>query len=40
MNSESLKQTATYISEKIPDQPRVGLILRSGLGILADEMNG
>ncbi|WP_428912219.1 purine-nucleoside phosphorylase [Niallia sp. Krafla_26] len=38
MNSELLKQTAAYISEKISVQPKVGLILGSGLGILADEI--
>lgn len=38
MNSEFLKQTADYISERVSVQPKVGLILGSGLGILAEEI--
>ncbi|MCQ6274839.1 purine-nucleoside phosphorylase [Bacillus sp. V3B] len=38
MNIESAKQTAVYISEKLSIQPKVGLILGSGLGVLADEI--
>jgi purine-nucleoside phosphorylase len=38
MSIESIKQTTAYISEKLHVQPKVGLILGSGLGVLADEI--
>lgn len=38
MNMETVKQTVAYIAEKIQVQPKVGLILGSGLGVLADEI--
>lgn len=37
MNSQ-LNQASTYIQTKIQNQPKIGLILGSGLGILADEI--
>lgn len=38
MNMETVKQTVAYIAEKIQVQPKVGFILGSGLGVLADEI--
>ncbi|MCM2674215.1 purine-nucleoside phosphorylase [Alkalicoccobacillus plakortidis] len=33
-----LKQTADYIKERLIDTPKIGLILGSGLGVLAEEI--
>ncbi len=38
MKIEALKQAADYISSKINQQPKIGLILGSGLGVLAEEI--
>ncbi|WP_088102350.1 purine-nucleoside phosphorylase [Halalkalibacter urbisdiaboli] len=35
---EKIKQSATYISDKLPTIPKIGLILGSGLGELANEI--
>ncbi|WP_100407069.1 purine-nucleoside phosphorylase [Bacillus solitudinis] len=35
---EKIKQSATYIESKLSKKPRIGLILGSGLGELADEV--
>lgn len=37
---EKIKQAASYIEEKIEQKPQVGLILGSGLGELADHIQG
>ncbi len=36
---EKVNESYKYLAEKIPFQPKIGLILGSGLGILADEIN-
>ncbi|MFD1018564.1 purine-nucleoside phosphorylase [Thalassobacillus hwangdonensis] len=38
MNRNQMKEAASFINEKIEKQPTVGLILGSGLGVLADEI--
>ncbi|MFD1738789.1 purine-nucleoside phosphorylase [Bacillus salitolerans] len=38
MNKASISKAVTYIKEKLSDTPKVGLILGSGLGVLADEI--
>ncbi len=38
MNAAQIKEAAQHIQEKINEQPTVGLILGSGLGVLADEI--
>ncbi|MFY0757722.1 purine-nucleoside phosphorylase [Metabacillus dongyingensis] len=38
MNIQEIKQSAQYMKEKVKDQPEIGLILGSGLGVLADEI--
>lgn len=38
MNPEAIKQASTFIQQKIKHQPKIGLILGSGLGVLADEI--
>nr|WP_026092476.1 purine-nucleoside phosphorylase [Calidifontibacillus oryziterrae] len=38
MSNESIKKAVTYIQSKINDAPKVGLILGSGLGVLAEEI--
>jgi purine-nucleoside phosphorylase len=35
----SLQEAVTFIQEKVQDQPKIGLILGSGLGMLADEIH-
>ncbi|MDF2606560.1 MAG: purine-nucleoside phosphorylase [Bacillales bacterium] len=39
MSIENMKKSAEYIRNKINTNPRVGLILGSGLGVLAEEVN-
>lgn len=38
MDIKAIKRAAAYISDRISVQPKVGLILGSGLGVLADEI--
>lgn len=38
MNFEQIQKSASFIKEKYPKQPKIGLILGSGLGVLADEI--
>ncbi|WP_078380104.1 purine-nucleoside phosphorylase [Sutcliffiella halmapala] len=38
MNTQSIQQSATYIKSKITTEPKIGLILGSGLGVLAEEI--
>ncbi|MDF2946938.1 MAG: purine-nucleoside phosphorylase [Bacillales bacterium] len=38
MSIENMKKSAEYIRNKINNNPRVGLILGSGLGVLAEEV--
>ncbi|WP_017755659.1 purine-nucleoside phosphorylase [Calidifontibacillus oryziterrae] len=38
VSNESIKKAVTYIQSKINDAPKVGLILGSGLGVLAEEI--
>jgi purine-nucleoside phosphorylase len=38
MQAEAIKQAADYIKEKLTATPKIGLILGSGLGVLADEI--
>ncbi|WP_085992940.1 purine-nucleoside phosphorylase [Oceanobacillus senegalensis] len=38
MNVNQIKEAAIYISEKLNVKPQVGLILGSGLGVLAEEI--
>ncbi|WP_379966655.1 purine-nucleoside phosphorylase [Ectobacillus sp. sgz5001026] len=38
MNYESIDKAAEYLQEKFPSIPKIGLILGSGLGVLADEI--
>ncbi|MFC0523076.1 purine-nucleoside phosphorylase [Pontibacillus salicampi] len=39
MNAAQRKEAAQYIQSKIKEQPTTGLILGSGLGVLADEID-
>jgi purine-nucleoside phosphorylase len=38
MNYENIKEAASYLTSKYEDTPKIGLILGSGLGVLADEI--
>ncbi|PLR99813.1 purine-nucleoside phosphorylase [Bacillus sp. T33-2] len=38
MKYEQVKNAAEFLSEKFGNQPKIGLILGSGLGVLADEI--
>jgi len=38
MNAAQMKEAAQHIHEKVNQQPTIGLILGSGLGVLADEI--
>ncbi|TDL82492.1 purine-nucleoside phosphorylase [Peribacillus frigoritolerans] len=38
MNLQEIKQSAQFMKEKVKDLPEIGLILGSGLGVLADEI--
>ncbi|WP_394184191.1 purine-nucleoside phosphorylase [Metabacillus halosaccharovorans] len=38
MNIEKIREAANYLKEKYNDTPSIGLILGSGLGVLADEI--
>lgn len=38
MDYAKIQNAASYLKEKIPHQPTLGLILGSGLGVLADEI--
>lgn len=38
MNYDKIKNAAVFLKEKYPTTPKIGLILGSGLGILADEI--
>lgn len=38
MNIQEIKQSAQYMKEKVKDLPEIGLILGSGLGVLAEEI--
>ncbi len=38
MNIEKIREAAIYLKEKYNDTPSIGLILGSGLGVLADEI--
>ncbi|WP_182201358.1 purine-nucleoside phosphorylase [Paraliobacillus salinarum] len=38
MNIQNIQEAASYITEKLSISPKVGLILGSGLGMLADEI--
>ncbi|BDG46635.1 purine-nucleoside phosphorylase [Parageobacillus sp. KH3-4] len=38
MNKQAIEKAARYLQEKFPTPPRIGLILGSGLGVLADEI--
>lgn len=38
MNIQEIKQSAQYMKEKVKELPEIGLILGSGLGVLADEI--
>lgn len=38
MNIEQIQKSASFIKAKYPKQPKIGLILGSGLGVLADEI--
>ncbi|UAL50897.1 MULTISPECIES: purine-nucleoside phosphorylase [Metabacillus] len=38
MNIQEIKQSAQFMKEKVKDLPEIGLILGSGLGVLADEI--
>jgi len=38
MNKEKIEKAGSFIKEKIKTQPKIGLILGSGLGILVDEI--
>lgn len=37
-DAEKIKEAAEYIEERLTVQPEIGLILGSGLGVLADEI--
>ena len=39
MNKQAIEKAARYLQEKFPTPPRIGLILGSGLGVLADEID-
>ncbi|MFD2762289.1 purine-nucleoside phosphorylase [Lentibacillus juripiscarius] len=39
MDQNAVKEAAAYVREKLADTPAVGLILGSGLGVLAEEIN-
>jgi purine-nucleoside phosphorylase len=38
MNKQAIEKAASYLRDKISAPPRIGLILGSGLGVLADEI--
>lgn len=38
MNRTAIEQAAQFLKEKFPTSPQIGLILGSGLGVLADEI--
>lgn len=38
MNYENIKEAASFLKEKFEETPTIGLILGSGLGVLADEI--
>lgn len=38
MNKQAIEKAARYLQDKFPTPPRIGLILGSGLGVLADEI--
>jgi purine-nucleoside phosphorylase len=38
MDKNKIKNAATFLREKFGEQPQIGLILGSGLGVLADEI--
>ncbi|MFC3038983.1 purine-nucleoside phosphorylase [Virgibacillus xinjiangensis] len=38
MNKTEIVEASNYINDKLPEQPSVGLILGSGLGVLGDEI--
>lgn len=38
MNRETVKEAATFIENQLDQKPSIGLILGSGLGVLADEI--
>ncbi|QPA29931.1 purine-nucleoside phosphorylase [Thermaerobacillus caldiproteolyticus] len=38
MNKQAIDKAATYLQEKFPTPPQIGLILGSGLGVLAEEI--
>ncbi|UII54710.1 purine-nucleoside phosphorylase [Cytobacillus spongiae] len=38
MNYEAIKNAAMYLNERYDNQPKIGLILGSGLGVLAEEI--
>ncbi|MBO1514696.1 purine-nucleoside phosphorylase [Metabacillus bambusae] len=38
MNYNAIKEAASYVKSKYEDTPKIGLILGSGLGVLADEI--
>jgi purine-nucleoside phosphorylase len=38
MNKQAIEKAASYLRDKISTPPRIGLILGSGLGVLADEI--
>jgi purine-nucleoside phosphorylase len=38
MNYNQIQTAATFIKEKLQQQPKIGLILGSGLGVLADDI--
>lgn len=38
MNVEQIQTAASFLNEKLPAAPEIGLILGSGLGVLADEI--
>ncbi|MEK4126385.1 MULTISPECIES: purine-nucleoside phosphorylase [Anoxybacillus] len=38
MNRAAIEQAAQFLKEKFPTSPQIGLILGSGLGVLADEI--
>ncbi len=38
MNLDAIKKSAEYISAKLTNKPEIGLILGSGLGVLAEEI--
>ncbi len=39
LDQNAVKEAAAYVREKLADTPAVGLILGSGLGVLAEEIN-